>query len=675
MSSLSFQLSKLRSLRRLLHYRLKSVILAISVIFIISIILITSNGNYNNNNNTIITNSWYPSSNTFGFYNTKNFVDTKKDLSHLDLSNVLSKTLVNKFPIPNDETFSKFDDFKFTGYITNLNIQNLIESKKDELDKHELKSKDGSPITVKEFELMLTNNYDSLVGCEDLAYSSKIHYSVERKIISDDLLSLRKEIIRAEDEIAKHMVHDNEKGKDDAEIVKSNWFRFGSSSVWLEKEQCYITVTRLMYSSRGRKQGPDVSIVRAQAFDRNWNELFNKRIPKLDLKIPENLEEELKKIDIEYGLSSDVCKAFDETSSEYDSCIINQKKNYLKNEKRRNQLLNKYFITYPTIYKFPIKFGGRFSGPEDPRIIMKTTENHVADEPVVVFNMQDSGSRRMYGFFPHRTVDSLIKFEIHNDGMRNQEKNWAPIFTDNDSSTEFSRGSIHFIYNFMPLEILKCSLNDGSCEKVFSKKTLGLSDKTNFGGVRGGTQFVPLPSVIPRIPGKQLWLGFSKLHIDKCGCGEKFYRPMLNILVEEKGIYHQELIVPSMDFNTEVLDWDTTSYSCKYYNVMSPNSIAFWDVISQDPNNKKFDDLLVFTYSEADEISKVMAIKGLLDYVLNLYSAKDLEEEFIPSRDVEAILATTLGCVKQYAENVCKEYGALHPVEEEEKEKEKDKKQ
>ncbi|CCH60522.1 hypothetical protein TBLA_0D00120 [Henningerozyma blattae CBS 6284] len=658
MPSKIHQITRSIYIRRIMYFRFKFIIILLLSSIIASILILNTNDSSNINQDSLITSSWQQTTSYLGFQNKK--IHSKKELSKLDLTNILLGRPINKFPIPQDDDIANYDEFKFTGFITNLNVKNLIASKKSDVNSKDLLSKDGRPVAVKDMEMMFSSYYGSIVTCEDLAYPSKVLYSSERKIISDDLVSLRQEIISKNNDLSKAVVNDNEKGRDESDIVRSNWYRFGSSSVWLEKEQCYITVTRLMYSYQGKKEGPDVSVIRAQAFDRNWNELYNKRIPKLDFKMPKNVEKELEKIDTELGLSPDFCNQLIKSPTEYDKCIIEQNNNLLKNQKTKERILDKYFVTYPTVYNIDYKLKGRFSGSEDPRIILKTGKNNEPDEPIVIFNMHDQGSRRLYGYFPHRSVDTVIKFEIQNDEMKNREKNWAPFFTDQDSSSELSRGSIHFIYTFMPLEILKCSLNDGSCNKIFSKKTLELSDKANFGGVRGGTQFVPLPSVIPRIPGKQIWLGFSKLHIDDCGCGKKFYRPMLNLLVEEKGIYHQELIGPSMDFNTEVLDWNTTSYECSFYNVMSPNSIAFWDIISQDPENGTFNDLLVFTYSEADEISKVVNIKGILDYILNVYSQKDIEEDFTPTKDLEVVLGKTLDCIRDYSYKVCANYGEAH---------------
>ncbi|CCH58911.1 hypothetical protein TBLA_0B00680 [Henningerozyma blattae CBS 6284] len=596
-------------------------------------------------------------------------IERKKDLGRLDLTSIVNKRSLKNFPI-SDELLDEgnYDTYKFTGYISNLNVNNLINKKQNEksdfIEKHEKQAAEDL-VSINELELISSSDYNQIVECEDLEYTSSVKYSKEQTFIEDDLIALRKYLLAkdfdAEDKfIAEHVQQENEKDKTDIEIVKRSWYRFGSSSVWMESEQCYVTVTRLMYCKGGNKAYPDISLIRAQTFDKNWKEIKGKRIPKVDVKLPKDIEKQIEELENEYDLNHKSCDKYMNSPAQYGACVVEKNKVNLENKKRAQSLIDQYFVTYPTVYKFPIVAHRIYTGPEDPRIVLRKFGNQ--EEPVVVFNMDTIKDRKMHAFLPHRALHPLV--ELNFPGMKGMQKNWAPFFLDSDfDSSELSRGYIHFVHNYNPLEILLCSLNDGNCEKVFTKQTLGLTGKNEYGGIRGGTQFVQLPSVITRINGKTILVGFSKLHINNCGCGSRFYRPMLNIIVEEKGIFHQELIVPSMDFNIEVLDWSTKSHTCKFYNILSPNSIAFWDVIRQDPHTKKFEDLLVFTFSEADEVSKAINVRGLLDYIINLYSEKDIEDNFVPSSDTDVALGKTLQCVKSKAENICREYGESHPEE------------
>ncbi|CCH60514.1 hypothetical protein TBLA_0C07230 [Henningerozyma blattae CBS 6284] len=587
-------------------------------------------------------------------------VTAKKDLMSIDMAPVLKfqnneKSAINSRVINDD-----YKEFKIKGYVSNLNIKSLIDRKRSKLKKEDY-SKDSKNseklLSIAGFEVMLNNDYSALATCEDLEYSSKILYSKKSKLLEDDLIKIRKELI-ANDPFIGPLVHDEtENDWTDKEIMEKRWFRFGASSIWLESEQCYITVSRIVFSRAEEKSNPDVSLIRAQAFDKDWNEIQGKRIPKVDLPTLKDVENELNLIDKEFGLNNE-CDKLSKDSVAYDNCMVSHAQTFLEDQKRRDAFINRYFVTYPTVYSFPFKTNGKLQGPEDARIILRKTDT--LEEPMVFFNMDTDHGRKFFTYMPHRFINPLIEFDIKVHGTHDVEKNWAPFFHEDDTKTIslLSRGFIHFVYSFSPFEVIKCSLNDGMCEKVFEKKTLALSNKNNFGGMRGGTQIVQLPSIIPKVTGKQMWLGIAKSHIENCGCGRHFYRPMLSLFVESNGIYHQELIVPSMDLNSEILNWKEDGKACDYKNVMSPNSIAAWEVLGQDPKTKKFDDYLVFTYSESDILSKVITIRGILDYILRVYGEKDLLEDFIPSTDADSILGTTLDCMINYANDQCKNYGA-----------------
>lgn len=245
--------------------------------------------------------------------------------------------------------------------------------------------------------------------------------------------------------------------------------------------------------------------------------------------------------------------------------------------------------------------------------------------------------------------------------MRGSEKNWTPFFHPSDQAqSDISRGSIHFIYTFSPLDIIKCSLNDGFCEVVFDQETLVISKSNTFDGMRGGTQFVPLPPQIPVIQNKNIWVGFPKVHINNCGCGDVFYRPMLDVLIESNGIYHQELIVPAIDFDIEVLSWDGKSTTCQGKNVLNPNSIAHWDLVHQDPNTRQFEDYMTLTVSESDSFTKVVTLRGLLNYIIGIYDVKNMKDEFLPSKESNNIIGKTLMCVIEGTKQHCSIYGKMH---------------
>lgn len=575
---------------------------------------------------------------------------TKKDLLNVDISSLLENKDFSSSPITEEVRNQEYQKKEYIGYVSNLDLSNFSE--RDLLTREAL--------TNQELENQLSHSYDTIVSCENISYYNEMEYSSNIKTLNDDVISLRREILKQKNRLSLEIIDDQHDGVSESDIVRKQWFRFGGSAVWLESENCYVVYTRLIYSRRENKGDPHISLVRAQAFDKDWNEIIGKQIPYLDVIKPESMEQEMEKVEQELNVQK--CSSYRYHSAEYEDCIIRQAQHKLKYDTEKENIEKKYYITYPLILEIPHDLLPDLMGPEDPRVVLRKTGLY--EEPIIVFNMLGvyKWERRIYTFSPHRKVDPLVKLSLDTHGLRQNEKNWTPFFHPYyNSRSTISRGYIYFIYTFSPLEIFKCSLNSGRCSVTFDAKTLDLSGHNSFDGMRGGTQFVPLPSVLPSVKNKNIWVGFPKLHIIECGCATHFYRPMLDLLIESNGIYHQELVVPTIDFGIEVLSWDMKSTSCEgRNNILGPNSIAHWDILGQDPVTKKFDDYLVLTMSESDSVTKVVTLKGVLNYVLGIYAQKDIDDNFIPTKQSDYIVSRTMGCLMEEAKNFCWKYGELH---------------
>ena len=649
--------------------RRKFIILGLPIIALILIIFQLSNTYNQDEMNQFI---YKENKSPFNFIHNKNskVVPKKKDLLKIDITNLVNNKDLSRTPITPHLLKQEYMTNILTGFVSNLE---LSPAKKLDLsmnhDKHNHttisddniipKKVSNNIIDVKALEKQGRKSYDSLVTCEDLSYNGTIEHAVNNPILSDDLMSIRRDLLKYNGWLTKEVKDDKDKHKTEEEIIDKQWFRFGGSSVWLESEQCFLVFTRVVYSRVERKNHPHISLIRAQAYDKDWKEIVGKKIPYIDIDLPEHMENEMAKLDVELNIED--CAKYAGNTLEYDACNVHQAKTTLRNQKKKEHVVSKYYVTYPTVFDFQFDAEGDWKGPEDPRVILRKTNNN--EEPVIVFNMYDGldGNRRMFSYMPHRKIDPLIRLQVSGRQMKNEEKNWTPFFHPSDQAiSDISRGSIHFIYTFSPLDVVKCSLNDGICEVVFDQETLAISDSNTFGGMRGGTQFIPLPQQMPGIKNKNIWVGFPKLHIKKCGCADIFYRPMLDVLVESNGIYHQELVVPAIDFDIDVLSWDLKSTECKETNILSPNSIAHWDIIHQDPHTKQFEDYMTLTVSESDTLTKIITLKGVLNYILGIYRVKNMKDDFFPSEESDDIIGKTLTCLISGAEQHCSIYGEMH---------------
>ena len=608
---------------------------------------------FNGGANSITFNQYYPT--------LKNFkaVAQKKDLLHVNVSHLLRYTNWDKLPLTKTTIKQKFHDYELQGFVSNLDLAsaNLKKSEKSAKDSNN-KDKDTSTILLESNTRHI--GYDIDVGCDDLSYKGTLQYSDFSPFLGDDLIEARKYILAQNSKYSKACYIDDEEEMSEEDIIKKRWFRFGSSAVWMEKYQLYFVYSHLIYSQKDRTDHPRMSMIRGQVFDKEWNEQIGVKIPYDDIEIPADLDNQMENLNKEFRYVD--CESLKKHgSSPYDICIVEQAKLAALIKRKINNVLSKYFVTYPIVFNLPTDTNGDYSGQENSRVVLRKTSTGM-QEPVLIYNQLDRTDeyKKMEIYFPHRKFDPLVQLKGTNFDLKETEKNWTPFFHKQYGESKLSRGYIHFIYSFLPLEILKCNLDSGNCEKVFKASTLELEKSAEYDGMRGGTPFVPLPSSLPGVEGKQIWVGFPKLHAKKCGCGGHYYRPMLSVLVESNGVYRQELIVPVVDFNSDVTSWDLKSTYCGGNNIMSPNSINFWEVISQDPKTHKYEDYLSLTVSEVDRFSRTITLKGVLNYILGIYAEKEIREDFEVNTDANAIVTQTLRCVVDSAFEQCKAYGLTH---------------
>lgn len=586
---------------------------------------------------------------------TTQFVERKADLLEVEISEQLKFQDWTKLGLE-----KSVKDYNFTkqvqlGFISNVNLNNLRELKRGN-GNNDKNNNNNKPSLYNENQKLNEDTYSKIVECSDLMYNNTLEYYKFPTEMKIDFKAVRKTVLTANEPNAKEYTVADEKEMQEDEIISKRWFSFGAAPVWLESEHCYVSYTRVIYSKYSDRGWPYISIVYAQAYDKDWNELYNKRIFFRDVKMPQEVKDEVKGLKKE--LDSQRCNNVSKEGQEYQLCLANISSENAKLEERIEKIYDKYSIKYPTALKVPFDMEPIWNGPEDPHVILK--KDAEGEEPIVIFNLKVGKPKKMFAIMPHRKTNQLVEFALDNDKLRGTEKNWAPFFYPNTKfSGDNSIGFIYFIYDFNPIEIIRCSLLSGHCSFIFKATTLDM-ERGDTHIFRGATQFVALPNLLPQVRDTNIWVGFVKEHIDRCGCSQKIYRPVLTVLVEKNGIYHFELITPNIDFNESVLSWGLKDYKCDDYNVLSPSSIANWFITSQDSSTKKFEDYLVLTISEADAVSKVTYIKGVLNYILGIYKDTDINETFELTSNSKEIIEKTAQCVFDSGVNYCKKYGAQH---------------
>ncbi|XDT02527.1 Hypothetical protein J6897_00328 [Nakaseomyces glabratus] len=449
---------------------------------------------------------------------------------------------------------------------------------------------------------------------------------------------------------------------------KNKWFMFGTTAEWLEQEQCYVAFSRLIISKGRNRAHPSVSLITAQAFDKDWNELYGKRIKYLDVETPEDFEKQLKAIDEKYNVEEDCYTNVEEggvesnQEADTNSCIKNREERAMLAEEEKQELTDKYFRVYPTILDIPFKNKGNldFMGPEDPKVIVRTNTDG-KQEPLVAYNMNDKNydRRLMFVILPHRKINPIVPLVDKTFSISGTQKNWTPFFHEGDASSDGSRGFVHVIQYMIPTTILRCSLDDGRCIFVFKANEIDSLKKVEFKDLRGGSSFIRVPQGIPELDGRKLWVGMIKSHIKKCGGATDFYRPHLVIMEEKDGKYNLLSLSSALHFDREVLGWDRETSFMVHVNVMSPNSISSWNIISHDHENDSYEDYMELSFSESDCTSYILTVRGVLDYILKiLRDGSDAKFLDWNADDLAAKVGKPPKCVCSHLREHCDKYGA-----------------
>ena len=415
--------------------------------------------------------------------------------------------------------------------------------------------------------------------------------------------------------------------------IKDHWYRLAGSSVWLESHRVHFMISRLVYSKRGARNAPNFSMVLAQVFDENWNEING-----AELVVPTN--------------NPDV-------GNEQES----------PNEQKYR------VMKFPSLLPIPAYLNvnhqdNRYYGPEDSRILLVRNPAGY-DEPLIVFNAYhrkiiESKSEKedeinlKYGFYRSMFVawpwqqqrgkqnmeDLADKefdknlytraVELRRENMPRiaTQKNWTPFVSSNDRTKYGYDKYAYFIYRWSNMEVLRCDLTEvtakySNCKFVYRMDDK-LPDSASVGPMRGGTnlyninellqshsknsEVVSLLSQIPRE--REIWMGFARAHIKNCGCGKDMYRPNFVVMTRDGGDKYQISHISSFtSLNVPVAGWDINNpgKACQdgQPSAFIPNGISSW-TISKDHNQVGFSDDLTMAFSISDVSVEIVHIRNIL---------------------------------------------------------------
>lgn len=598
------------------------------------------------------------------------------DLDRLEVITTMYKPQSNDMKISGEMTV------KYMKKLLRINKYNIFES-------FPLSSKYLDEIKINSLPMKLQtfgDFYATKSVCNDLKAEKDIYVSNEKHVTFDLLVFLRKlhsiqsysELIKLAqkhfDPFLEEKTWNDLDSTSDSKILSGNgeekkWLRFGGSSVWLPEYNIHYMVSRVLYSPSEIPNQSFASFLYIQIFDSNWNELPDGTT----LEFP---FEEVVPID-----TSRIQGLFHGTRIER---FLNFKKTSFP-----------YVLPIPFDYELEPYSNRYYFGPEDPRVSIRRNSLGFI-EPIIVFNMKTFNltKRVMHLYLPFS--DDLKILKKRKMKFAHIEKNWIPLM----GNLSESQNTMKFVYSFEPLEVLECSIYSGFCSILQKSEK---EDYNYFGDLRGGTQLIQLPifssqlipdslsSIFTLPENRKVYVGWARTHLNDCGCGDSMYRPNFILLIEDYTIvdkkysYRISDISGYFDFNAEIVPWypDETkgivpgiSGECLGRNVLTPNSIAYWEIESVTQNDKKytkqdlkynkfegnrnsfqFVDRMGVTLSSGDRDVRIVHVKGLLDYILKLPS---LFNTNVTSTLVDNVNLTNVQCAKLESEKYCRIYAIDH---------------
>lgn len=413
------------------------------------------------------------------------------------------------------------------------------------------------------------------------------------------------------DDLKKHMQEGT---------VDNHWFKFAGTSVWLEQYGVHFMISRMLYSPTGKKNAPVMSLIYSQIYNENWEEL-------------EDVE------------------------------LIVPTRDPLTNEKIYKNMMFPSFMAMP-FYHQSSYVNKRFYGPEDARMLLFKNEDGL-EEPLIVFNayhrkvsaqesLNEELSKVTHGYYRSMFMGWPFRFQHGKqnvDGIANSEfdtkvynkvielrrekaerlkvqKNWTPFISLKDRDATKYDTHIYFVYRWKNFEVLKCRLSDFTSDfsncKFEYKRDENLKADEQVGPLRGGTEMISLNKILPsmnaNIPeNKEIWIGFARAHIIKCGCGKDMYRPNLAVITKEDNQFKVSQLSSFFSLDMEVTGWANPDIQChpKDPNALIPNGISSWNLNPLKLGRKtEIEDYVTLSLSVADASVHTIYIKNLLKLVL-----------------------------------------------------------
>lgn len=516
--------------------------------------------------------------------------------------------------------------------------------------------------------------------CKAYEFKDSIQFSSNSIGLKSHLPRVRGQLLKEGSEKSSLINHIAKiKNYDERSAIEKQVMATSTVMLWSKTYYCYFAYTRVVFSSEGSNEKPTFAVINGQAYNRNWEEVAVP-VDFIDESKPQEYKNYMDQISREYGADKN-CD--DVEKNEMDKCLLlspckdipdgeerrqceeekcsakaKQESDRCKDKlsknkdiaKEKQEIANgKFTFRYPGVLDVPYDIQTSPSGPEQLRSVMRENENGRM-EPLIVYSINGQEGREHFVYLPDRRKDSIVLLRFDDTSKDMEALNWVPFVRREDAGSSISKGSIHLVSSLSPLKIQRCTLDDGECELIYDASVFGSSETEHGTAILNtGTNFVPLPEMVPEMRDRNIWVSISTIQVEQCADEKNSARPLLVVLEEYKGKYSILSVSGLFEFELE----DEKHSELHKMKLLRPDSIISWDAKYQDKETLEYEDYLQVTMGNGDMESSVIRFKGILKYILRSFKKPGLNDHLDIDSDLTNKLYGSALCAKIDITRMC----------------------
>lgn len=310
------------------------------------------------------------------------------------------------------------------------------------------------------------------------------------------------------------------------------------------------------------------------------------------------------------------------------ACKLLVSKNKKLADEEKKAIKTNFYALYPMILDVPTETNTAPTGFKRLSATLRETDDGVI-EPLLTYQFEETLTSNIYYALPHRKYTSSGTLKVEMPSLRSRNGYWIPFTKAIDMGTKQTVGHVHLISNKLPLVTAKCSFDKGECFVLYnSRDTDKNDDNSEINLLDAGTNFIEIPSVVPRVKNRHIWVGMNEIHIPLSEHNKEVRRPVISVLEEQEGTFNIFSYSNPLSFSLmEPIEFHNNSTLT--HDIWTPYSIISWGVRNQTADTLDFEDYMQIAFGHNTKNTSVVTLKGYLNFLLKSFRSEKVEEDLI----------------------------------------------